>query len=254
MKIGIIGLGTVGETIFHVLKFYHKDVLGYDKFKSSDPFEEVIKADVIFIALPTNGKNGRLDCSAIKETLEKLENVKYSGIVVIKSTLSTNFFREIENMNLRIVYMPEFLHERTRLQDFVRPKVVVIAGEEKDVKFLMENVFYWLEEKIPVFITDFMTAVIAKLAMNAFAATKISFANEIRRICSCYNVDPKLIMNILVAEGRAAPDYTDPTKGPFGGKCLPKDLDELINCTTKSVLLKAVKEVNEIVKKEMSGK
>jgi len=251
MKIGVIGLGVVGGTIYSALRFYHKKVVGYDKFKPSDTFDEVAEADVIFIALPTDLKGARLDYSIIKGNLKKLEKRKYSGVVVIKSTLSLDFVKEIEKLNLRIVIVPEFLHERFRLQDFVRPNLVVIAGKEEDVNLVMNGVFYWLEEKIPVFHVNYSTAVMAKLVMNAFATTKISFANEVGRICSCLGIDPKLVMKILASDSRASSEYTDPTKGPFGGKCLPKDLEELINCTDKSILFKAVKLVNEAVKKEL---
>lgn len=254
MRIGVIGLGAVGETVYHALRFYHKDVVGYDKYKPSDTFEKVAKSDVIFIALPTDPQNHRLDCSLIKETLRKLERRRYSGVIVIKSTLSLDFIKELEGKKSRIVTMPEFLHEDARLQDFVRPKIVVVAGKKKDVDLVMNEVFYWQERKIPVYHVDHATAVMTKLVMNAFAATKISFANEVRRLCEDYGVDPKVVMGIMVSEGRAAPEYTDPTKGPFDGKCLPKDLEELINCSDKAILLKAVKEVNEAVKKELGKK
>ena len=56
MKIGVIGLGVVGTTIKCVMKFYHKKVKCYDKYKESDSFEDVCKMDVIFIAVPTNEK------------------------------------------------------------------------------------------------------------------------------------------------------------------------------------------------------
>jgi phosphoglycerate dehydrogenase-like enzyme len=35
MKIGVIGLGIVGETIYSVLKLFHGNVKGYDKYKPS---------------------------------------------------------------------------------------------------------------------------------------------------------------------------------------------------------------------------
>lgn len=246
--IGVIGLGTVGETIYSALKFYHKKVVGYDKYKPSDSFDDVAEANVIFIALPTNLKGNRLDCSIIRETLKKLEKRGYRGVVVIKSTLSLDFVKEIENFKLRIVIMPEFLHERIRLQDFVRPDLVVIAGKEEDVNLIMNEIFYWLEKDIPVFKVNYLTATMAKLVMNGFATTKISFGNEVARICSSLGIDSTQVMKILVADRRAAPEYTDPTKGPFGGKCLPKDLEELINCSDKAILLKAVKEVNLRIK------
>ncbi|MGD8506057.1 MAG: hypothetical protein PVF15_05270 [Candidatus Bathyarchaeota archaeon] len=253
MKIGVIALGVVGETIYNALRFFHKEVVGYDKFKPSDSFEEVMKSDAIFLALPTQLKGKKLNTSLIRETLKELEKRKFSGVVVIKSTLSLDFVKEIEKLALRTVIMPEFLHEKTRVQDFVRPDLVVIGGKEEDVDLVMNGVFYWLEKSVPVFHVDYLTSVMAKLVMNAFAATKISFANEVGRICSYLDIDPKLVMKILVADKRAAPEYTDPAKGAFEGKCLPKDLEELINCSDRSLLLKAVKEVNEVVKKEQTS-
>jgi len=250
MRIGVIGLGNVGETIYKTLKSYHKEVVGYDKYKPSESFEETIQSDIVFISLPTDLNGAHLDCSIVRETLEKLEKIGYRGLVVIRSTLSMDFLKDIEKSTLRIVVMPEFLRERFRFQDFIAPKIVVIGGREEDVKLVMKGVFYWLEEKVPVYYVDYSTAVMSKLVMNAFAATKISFANEVRRICSGFGVDPKLVMKMLVSEGRASPDYTDPNKGPFEGKCLPKDLEELMNCLDKSILLKAVKEVNDVVRKE----
>jgi nucleotide sugar dehydrogenase len=254
MKIGVIGLGAVGGTVYSALKFYHNDVLGYDKFKQSDPFEEVAKADFIFVALPTNIKENRLDCSLIAETLEDLEKKNYPGIVVIKSTITVDFVQKLGKYNLRIVTMPEFLHENSRLQDFIRPKLVVISGNEEDAKIVMDKVFDWLEKQTPIFYMDYLTAAMTKLIMNAYAATKISFANEVGRLCTRYKIDPKLVMKMLVVEGRAAAEYTDPTKGPFAGKCLPKDLEELNSCNETNVLFKAVREVNEVVKKEWNEK
>ena len=254
MKIGVVGLGAVGETVYHVMKFYHKEVLGYDKFKLSNSLEEVAKSDVIFLAVPTNPKKGRLDCSLVDEYLDDLEGRKYSGVVIIKSTLSLDFAKGLEKRKLRIVTMPEFLHENARLQDFVSPKIVVVAGKKEDVNLVMSKVFYWQDRKVPVYQVDHMTAVMMKLVMNACAATKISFANEVRRLCEDHGVDPTLVMNALVSEGRAAPEYTDPMKGPYDGKCLPKDVEELINCSDKTILLRAAKEVNEAVKKEKGKK
>jgi UDPglucose 6-dehydrogenase len=247
MKLGVIGLGMVGGTIFHALQFYHHDVVGYDKYKSSNTFEDILAADILFIALPTPAKDGRLDASILLSVMTKLQEHQFSGIVVLKSTISLDIWTEITKLNLHMVYSPEFLHEKQRLQDFVQPKVIVIAGQKENVDVVLHDVFYWLDPAIPIQYVDPPTAIISKLVMNAYASTKISFANEIKRICDDIGVDPRTVMNTLVLEGRAAAEYTDPTKGAFGGACLPKDLDELIHSTQKSILLKAVKEVNNVI-------
>ena len=249
MKIGVIGLGVVGNTIFHVMKFFHDHVVGYDKCKCSDSFEDVCATDFIFVAVPTGRKEGRLDCSNVRDVLERLEAHSYPGIVCIKSTVGVKFLDEARKFNLRIVYMPEFLHEETRLADFVSPDYIVMSGEEEDLSTLRQA-FFWVDDN-KFFIVDDRTAEVAKLALNAFAATKISFANEIRSICNEVGADAEKVMELLRQDKRCAKEYTDPTRGPYGGKCLPKDTRELMNCTIKSILLRAVEEVNEKIKKEM---
>ncbi|MCW4041111.1 MAG: hypothetical protein NWE83_10220 [Candidatus Bathyarchaeota archaeon] len=250
MKIGVIGLGMVGETIMHALQFYHRDVVGYDKYKPSSPFQDILTAEVLFIALPTPPKEGRLDASILLSVMTDLHERGYTGIIVLKSTISLDIWTRIQQLNLRLVYCPEFLHEKTRLQDFVHPKVIVIAGHQEHVDVVLQDVFYWLDPKTPIQYLDPPTAIMTKLVMNAFASTKISFANEIKRICDEVGIDPRPVMNTLVLEGRAATAYTDPMKGAFGGACLPKDLDELIHSTQKSILLKAVREVNNLIQQE----
>ncbi len=169
---------------------------------------------------------------------------------MLKSTISLDIWKALTKLNLRVVYCPEFLHERQRLQDFVKPNVVVIAGHQEEVDFVLQDVFYWLDPETPIQYLDPPTAIMTKLVMNAYASTKISFANEIKRICEDVDIDPRPVMETLVLEGRAAAAYTDPMKGAFGGACLPKDLDELIHSTPKSILLKAVREVNTVIEQE----
>lgn len=247
MKIGVIGLGAVGQTIFHVMKFFHNNVLGYDKYKPSSSFKNVCDTDIIFIAVPTDENQGRLDCSIVMDVLKKLEAISYNGIVCIKSTVNVNFLKEARKFSVRIVYLPEFLHERSRLADFICPDHIVMSGEEEDLKTL-KKVFYWVDDT-KLFFVDDRTAEITKLAINAFAATKISFANEIGIICKEVGANAEKVMEILSKNRRCAPEYTDPTRGPYGGRCLPKDTRELINCTNKSILLKSVEELNEKIKK-----
>ncbi len=238
----------VGQTIFHVMKFFNSQVKGYDKYKPSDSFEDVLDMDIVFIAVPTDGKEGRLDCSIVRTVLEELENASYNGVVCIKSTVGINFLDNVKKFALRIVYVPEFLHERNSLVDFISPDHVVMSGEKEDLDILRQ-VFFWVDDSKFFFVDD-RTAEVTKLVINAFAATKISFTNEIASICNEVGANAEKVMEILRQNGRCAPEYTDPTKGAYGGMCLPKDTRELINFTNKSILLKAVEEVNEKVKED----
>ncbi len=249
MKIGVIGLGMVGEVLYRVFGKYH-EVKGYDKYKASDKFEDLLDSDMIFIAVPTpEGKDGRLNCSIVEETLEELNAANYKGIIVIKSTLRVGFLDDMKLEGKRIVCNPEFLHEKTRWEDFEDPFFVVLAGKTEDVE-IVKKAHCWIPQERFEIVT-FKEAELTKLIMNAFASTKISFWNEVRRICEERDVDAGRIRNILRKDPkRWADEYTDPFKGPYGGSCLPKDIRELINSSKKAILLKCVENVNEEVKKE----
>lgn len=246
MKVGVIGLGKVGQTIYDVLMKHHK-VRGYDKYKHSDSFQAVLDSDVIFIAVPTpEGDDGRLDCSIMKEVLGQLEDAEYKGVVVIKSTVRIGFF-DNQDTNLKIVYNPEFLHEKNRWSDVENPYFVVLAGESDYIP-LIKEVYCWIHpDKIEV--VRLREAEMIKLIMNAFASTKISFWNQIKIICDERGVDVSRIRDILRKDkNRWSDEYTDPLKGPYGGACLPKDMRELINTFENNLLLVAVEEINEKMK------
>jgi len=250
VKIGVIGLGVVGNTILTVMKFRYDDVRGYDKYKPSDSFESVCDTDVVFVAVPTRAReDGRLNCSIVRDALDQLETNSYRGIVCIKSTAGVKFLQEVRKLypHLRIVYMPEFLHEKSSLADFVSPDYIVMSGKKEDLNNL-RKVFSWVDDK-KFFYVDDRTAEVTKLTINAFAATKISFANEMKRICKEVGADAEQVMEILRHDKRCAEEYTYPTLDPYGGKCLPKDTRELIRSVNVSILLKAVEETNEKIKK-----
>lgn len=254
VKIGVIGLGAVGVTVLTAMRFYHVDVRGYDKYKPADSFESVCDTDVVFVAVPTKEKDERLDCSIVRDILNQLEANSYRGIVCLKSTVGVRFLQEARKSHpdLRIVYSPEFLHEKNSLADFISPQYIVMSGKKEDVD-TMRKVFFWIDND-KFFDVDDRTAEITKLAVNAFAATKISFANEMKMICEEVGADVVKVMEILRHDKRCGEEYADPTRGAYDGKCLPKDIRELIASANASLLLKAVEATNEKVKKETSKK
>ncbi|MHA1262324.1 MAG: hypothetical protein ACTSSA_09520 [Candidatus Freyarchaeota archaeon] len=253
VKIGIIGLGAVGGTIYKVLQMYHEEVRGYDIVpeKSRNTLEEVLECESVFVCVPTvGGENGRLDTTHIMSNLNLLVEKNYQGLVILKSTLPIGFFKQLPNYDLDIVFNPEFLHAQTAIQDFINPPFIIASG--KSASKLMQ-ILYWIP-KNKFHIVSHETAILTKLIMNAYAATKISFVNEIERICDKHNVNPETIMSFLRLEGRCAEPYSHTRLGFFAGTCLPKDLMEMITANPDSILLRAVHEVNELTKKRYGGK
>jgi len=247
--VGVIGLGSVGTCVIHALSFYFQTT-GYDVQKEFS-WEDILKASIVFICVPTpEGQYGRLDCSIVKEILNRLDDDEYRGIIVVKSTVGIGFMDASERNHpaLRLVYMPEFLREKDSLTWFVAPDRLVISGAKADIKEALEY-FYWVDDSAERLIMSYREAELGKLAHNAFISVKVSFTNEIEAICRENHVDAKKVMSVIWADRRVkSKEHLRPYIGPYRGKCVPKDTRELLNSSKSTSLLKAVEEVNERTK------
>jgi len=247
MILGVIGFGTVGKAVAHTLLFFHTVYIWdkYDPCFSSDfDLKNVLKTEAIFICVPTPSKENRLDMSAVEEVLIKLDRNCFSGVVIIKSTLRVGAMVGFKrSYNLRLVYAPEFLRERSALQFFVNPPGrIVFSGDPEDVKIVLE-IFKWCETR--KILMDDLSAEVMKLAHNALFATKVSFTNEIKKICLEVGADPKKVMKAIAADPRNGPSHLDPEIGPYNGECLIKDTLELMLTTPNNLLLEAVHRRNQ---------
>lgn len=248
-KIGIIGLGAVGTPLKATCEVYFKEVKEYDKNGNYD-WQPILGCNIVFICVPTpEGAAERLDCSCIEEVLTRLDNDRFLGIVAIKSTLAVGFMDKACDFhpNLRLVYNPEFLREKSAFQWTVNPDRIVVSGDLSDAKEVL-SVFVWAEHAKTI-ITDHRSAEIGKLAHNAFIAAKVSFTNEMERICQKLDANAEDVMDIVTSDRRViSKEHLQPYLGPYGGKCVPKDIKELKNAS-KSNFLQAVEDVNEETKR-----
>lgn len=245
--VGVIGLGSVGWSVIHGLSRHHR-CYGYD-IEGRHRWKDILKTDIVFICVSTPiGADGRLDCGNIHAVLKRLAEESYQGIVAIKSTVTIGYMEKATNEfpNLRLVYMPEFLRERNSYTWFLNPDRIVVSGEPRNIEEAL-SYFSWAEEA-EVLRMDHRSAEIGKLAHNAFIATKVSFTNEIERICREHSGNPRDVMSVIWADRRVkSKDHLTPGLGPYGGKCVPKDTHDLIESTRSAILLQAVEQVNKSI-------
>ncbi len=127
---------------------------------------------------------------------------------------------------IELVYNPEFLREGSAVSDFFNPPKVVIGTHDGCPSLRMTELYAHLDA--PKFHTRFREAEITKFVDNTFHALKVSYANEIGRICQELAIDVKTVYEIFVADSKLniSSAYLKPG-GPFGGSCLPKDVRAL---------------------------
>ncbi len=207
---------------------------------TTDLASAVAESDVVFIAVGTpSADDGSTDLSYVFKAAEDVaQNLQGYTVVVQKSTAPVGTARRIgehlakhvkSGTEFDMVSNPEFLREGSAIEDFLRPNRVVIGAETDRAEEMMAGVYrplYLLET--PIVRTNLETAELIKYASNAFLATKISFINEIARICELTGADVDGVAKGMGLDGRIGPKFLHAGIG-YGGSCLPKDVSSLIH-------------------------
>ena len=122
-----------------------------------------------------------------------------------------------------ICFQPEFLREGSSIKDYSRPPFVVAAATSDRAIESLRALFGHLP--VSFYVTSFPAAELLKVCCNNFHAVKITFANEVARLCDAVGCDPFEVMRLVCAdrELNISPAYLKPGFA-FGGSCLPKDL------------------------------
>lgn len=187
----------------------------------------------IFIAVGTPPKpDGSPDLTFVQQVSAAIaEHINGYKVVVTKSTVPTGTGKMIEQIirktngrhDFSVVSNPEFLREGSAVDDFLRPdRIIIGASDPRAVEVLREiyGPLYLVET--PFLITDVASAELIKYASNGFLAVKISFINEIARLCELMGADVHDVAKGMGLDRRIGSKFLHPGPG-FGGSCFPKD-------------------------------
>jgi UDPglucose 6-dehydrogenase len=152
---------------------------------------------------------------------------------------------------------PEFMKEGAAVEDFMKPDRVVLGGDDfKAIEKLKELYEPFVRTGNPIMVMDARSAEMCKYAANAMLATKISFINEVARLCEKMGADVGEVRRAISMDRRIGPHFIFPGAG-YGGSCFPKDVRAMISMGEKKVemsLLRAVEKVNEKQKRVLVDK
>jgi UDPglucose 6-dehydrogenase len=270
-RIGVVGLGYVGVTTACCLASFGHTVTGVDidgyrvELLNSgkapifeDGLEELLAeglagerlsfstdqsvlehAHVVFLCLPTpEGASGSPDTSILRSAFEDLAPLLPIGcIVVTKSTVPIGTAGAMRTWtdrdDLRFVSNPEFLREGSAIADFLRPDRIVVGTNDTEATRTIEQLLAPADAE---FIhCDPLSAELIKYASNAFLATKLSFTNELARICDELGGNIDAVTHGLGTDHRIAASFLRPGPG-WGGSCFPKDVAGLASLARDSRL------------------
>jgi len=225
---------------------------------TTDLTEGIKDAAIIFLALPTPpGEDGSADLKYILGVADDLGKILTDfKVIVDKSTVPVGTADKVHaaiakncKVEFAVVSNPEFLREGVAVEDFMKPdRVVVGTSNEKAKKVMTELYAPFVRSGNPVIFMDEKSAELTKYAANSFLAVKISFMNEIARLCEKVGADVDMVRKGVGSDDRIGKRFLFPGIG-YGGSCFPKDVQALVRSSTEVnydfEILNAVMKVNE---------
>jgi UDPglucose 6-dehydrogenase len=244
MKIGIVGKGFVGSAVqngFSPNTGCDTEVRVYDKnpFRSLHTLEETVnESDVVFISVPTPaGTDGKIDLAILNDAINDINEVSINRktIFLIRSTVVPGTTDNFQNIfpNLRLVFNPEFLTERSANFDFINQTRFILGGS-KDNTTKVADLFRWrFGRSVSILETNYATAELIKYMNNTFFATKVSFMNDMKLLADKCGVVWEDAVEGFIRDGRIGHSHLNVPghdgRYGFGGSCFPKDIQAIIN-------------------------
>ncbi|PEQ92865.1 nucleotide sugar dehydrogenase [Bacillus sp. AFS006103] len=212
--------------------------------------------DLIFICVGTpQGPDGSADLTFVKNVAKSIgQHINQYKVIVTKSTvpvgtaeLVTNVIQENQTSPIPfdVVSNPEFLREGSALKDALHPDRIVIGTTSETARTIMRELYK--DFHCPIVETHPKASEMIKYAANSFLALKISYINELARVCDKLSINVNDISNGIGLDHRINPHFLNAGMG-YGGSCFPKDVNSLIQ-TAKELgnplsILEAVVKVN----------
>ena len=230
-----------------------------ERLKFTTNLEEgIADAKIIFLALPTPpGEDGSADMKYILGVANDLGKIlKDYKVIVDKSTVPVGTAEKVRDAIAKnskcefdVVSNPEFLREGVAVEDFMKPDRVVIGTESEKARKIMADLYApFVRQGNPVIFMDERSSELTKYAANSFLATKISFMNEIARLCELMGADVDMVRRGIGGDERIGKRFLFPGIG-YGGSCFPKDVQALVKSASDVKydfrILNAVMDVNE---------
>ena len=245
---------------------------------TNDLSEASPNVEFFLVIVPSpSDNNGIFESRFVEDAINLIIEGNYQNsqtpvYIVIVSTLMPGSTDDIWQRTVRkfpsaanrykIVYSPEFIALGSVIRDMKNPDLVLIGTHDSEAGASYQTLVSSYVETRPTFAHLLpKEAEIAKIAVNAFVTTKISFANFISELCeSSGGASASRVLAGIGADSRIGRSYLRPG-APFGGPCFPRDnialsrfsrsigVDALIADSTQSVNERQITRISKFIEK-----
>jgi len=195
-------------------------------------------AEVVFLAVGTpSADDGTVDMRAIDTAARQVgEAIVDYTVIATKSTVPvgthqrlTDIIRSVTDVPFDYVANPEFLKEGAAVNDFMKPERVIVGVTSDRALGVLRRLYApFMRRSNRLLVMDPASAELTKYACNAMLATRVTFMNEVARLCDRVGANVDNVRRGMGTDHRIGPDFLFPSLG-YGGSCFPKDVKALVS-------------------------
>src|SRR5438477_1515136 len=207
------------------------------------------RSDIVFIAVGTPpDEDGSADLQHVLTVARTIgQHMNGPKIVITKSTVPVGTAELVRaeiakhtTVSFRVCSNPEFLKEGAAVEDFMKPDRVVVGVDSPEAAQVLGELYApFVRTGNPIMFMDIPSAEITKYAANAMLATRISFMNQVARLCEAVGADVTHVRKGIGTDRRIGSAFLFPGPG-YGGSCFPKDVKALLRTAATKACARAV--------------
>ncbi|MEX0269689.1 UDP-glucose/GDP-mannose dehydrogenase family protein [Leptolyngbyaceae cyanobacterium UHCC 1019] len=208
---------------------------------TADYADAIAQSDVTFIIVPTPSEaDGGFSLKYIHAVLDPIgKSIRHKNtfhLVVITSTVmpgatGSEIKAALETASGKtcgegfgLCYSPEFIALGNVIHDMLNPDFILIGESDPKSGAMLEEIYLQMSNgNPPVSHMNLVNAELAKISVNTFVTTKISYANMLSEICERIpGADVDVVTNAIGQDSRIGKKYLKGATG-YGGPCFPRD-------------------------------
>lgn len=208
---------------------------------TTDIKRAIADTDVTFVIVPTpNRPDGRFSLEFINDTTKEIgaalkEKTDFHVVVITSTVLPGDtggvIVVDLEaksgkkcGVDFGVCYSPEFIALGNVINDMLHPDFQLIGESDKRSGDILASLYERVcENSPPVARMNFVNAELAKIAVNTYVTTRISYANMLAQICDKLpGADVDTVTSAMGLDSRIGFKYLKGALG-YGGPCFPRD-------------------------------